>query len=78
MQINDENKPISMVLDIFIIRYRACAGSMPAPAEFKTPVVSMKLLWDMKWTDPLNEHLNWEKTLQVLGSEGVGVEDKRW
>lgn len=36
-------------------------------------IVNEALVKDMKWTDPLNEHLNWEEDTTSLGSKVIGV-----
>lgn len=36
-------------------------------------IVNEALVKDMKWTDPMNEHLNWEEDTVSLGSPIIGV-----
>lgn len=36
-------------------------------------IVNEALVKDMKWTDPLNEHLNWKEDSTSLGSPVIGV-----
>lgn len=36
-------------------------------------IVNEALVKDMKWTDPLNEHLNWQEDSTSLGSPVIGV-----
>lgn len=46
----------------------------PAIASDTTGViVNEALVRDMKWTDPLNEHLNWQNDTVGIGSKVIGV-----
>ncbi len=36
-------------------------------------IVNEALVKDMKWTDPLNEHLNWQEDTVGIGSKVIGV-----
>ena len=42
-------------------------------SDSTTVIVNEALVRDMKWTDPLNEHLNWKEDTVGIGSRVVGV-----
>lgn len=42
-------------------------------ADSTAVIVNEALVKDMKWTDPLNEHLNWKEDSTSLGSPVIGV-----
>lgn len=43
------------------------------PSDSLGIIVNEALVRDMKWTDPLNEHLNWKEDTVGLGSPIIGV-----
>lgn len=43
------------------------------PSDSLGVIVNESLVRDMKWTDPLNEHLNWREDSVGLGSPVIGV-----
>lgn len=43
------------------------------PSDSNTVIVNEALVRDMKWTDPLNEYLNWQEDTVGMGSKVIGV-----
>ncbi|NOT73699.1 MAG: FtsX-like permease family protein [Cyclobacteriaceae bacterium] len=43
------------------------------PSDKTGVIVNEALVRDMKWTDPLNEHLNWREDTVGIGSQVIGV-----
>jgi putative ABC transport system permease protein len=43
------------------------------PGDSSVIIVNESLVKDMKWTDPLNEHLNWREDSVGIGSPVIGV-----
>lgn len=43
------------------------------PSDSSAIIVNEALVRDMKWTDPLNEHLNWQEDSLSVGSKVIGV-----
>ena len=43
------------------------------PSDSNSIIVNEALVRDMKWKDPLNEHLNWREDTVGLGSKVIGV-----
>jgi putative ABC transport system permease protein len=43
------------------------------PADADAVIVNEALVRDLKWIDPLNEHLNWRRDTVGLGSRVIGV-----
>jgi putative ABC transport system permease protein len=43
------------------------------PSDSLGVIVNEALVKDMKWTDPMNEHLNWQEDTVGLGSPVIGV-----
>lgn len=42
-------------------------------SDTNTVIVNEALVKDMKWTDPLNEHLNWKEDTLGIGAKVIGV-----
>lgn len=58
-------------LEIELLQGRNFDASIPADSN--AVIVNESLVRDMKWTDPLNEHLNWREDSVGLGSPVIGV-----
>ncbi|MGC3947616.1 MAG: ABC transporter permease [Chryseolinea sp.] len=47
--------------------------SAEIPSDTNTVIVNEALVREMKWKDPLNEHLNWKEDTLGLGARVIGV-----
>lgn len=78
-KINGENKDAFVygidtdyipLLNIKLLEGRNFDGR---PSDSLGVIVNEALVKDMKWTDPMNEHLNWQEDTVGLGSPVIGV-----
>lgn len=79
-KVKDENKSAYVyaadpyyipTLDIEILQGRNFDAAIQSDSN--AVIVNEALVKDMKWTDPLNEYLNWQEDTTSLGSKVIGV-----